>query len=403
MTRVLHVIDAGCDETQLQVLATLCARLNADRAGTAHAAPVRPARNRGHVVCSIDGSMAVRAEQFLGEKVLRAERRARWLNWSPRLSAIVAETGAVVLHAWGLDAAAACGTISRRPPSIATLLNPDAAEDAARRLRSLPMPAAIVTGSQAIRSRLVTAGMTPERVIVIRGPADFGAINRARQADVRRQFVGDAKPVLLIHGPAAPGGGQYHGIWTAAVLRQVHPGLRAILPYDSSEGRRLRRFADSTRIPGLLITPDSPPVAADPRVSRRTRATPLTWPEMTACADVFLVPAADEVCIEPIATAMAAGLPVVGFAVRSVAELIGDGQNGLLVKPGDAPALAAQVLRVVEDDALRRRLTETARAQAYEIAGVRDFADNYGRLYENVLSGRAPGDGVRDTATAMVA
>jgi glycosyltransferase involved in cell wall biosynthesis len=142
----------------------------------------------------------------------------------------------------------------------------------------------------------------------------------------------------------------------------------------------------------LLVTPGGGQGLAGP-----------SWPELAACADVFIVPALGEVCTEPIATAMAAGLPVVGFAVRSVAELIGSGHNGLLAKPGDGPALAQQVLRVIEDDGLRRRLVETARAQAYEIAGVRDCVDSYARLYDNVASGRVAGDGVRDTATALVA
>ena len=95
---------------------------------------------------------------------------------------------------------------------------------------------------------------------------------------------------------------------------------------------------------------------------------------------------------------MAAGLPVVGSAVRSVAELIADRSNGLLCKPAQPRALAQKQLTVLEDHDLRARLTETARGQAYEVFGMRRFTDDYHRLYENVLERRDAGDGIRDSA-----
>jgi glycosyltransferase involved in cell wall biosynthesis len=265
-----------------------------------------------------------------------------------------------------------------------TLLNPDAARHAVKWLRSFPTDAAVVTGTQVLRSRLITAGEAPERIVVIRGPVDFGAINRARQENTRQALLGDARPILLLSGPPSKSGGQFLGIWAAAVLKQVYRDLRVIMPYASPEARRLHRFAHSTRIPNLLAIPDAH----------------LTWPQLLACADVFVVPAADEVCTEPISTAMAAGVVVVGTAVRSVAELIGDRHNGLLCKPGQPRLLAGRILAALEDHDLRRRVTEVARGQAYEVSSVRAFVDNYARLHQNVLAGKAPGDGVHDTAMA---
>ena len=60
--------------------------------------------------------------------------------------------------------------------------------------------------------------------------------------------------------------------------------------------------------------------------------------------------------------AMATGLPVVSTRVSGIPELVADGDNGLLVGPDDATALAAAMRRLLDDDALRAQLGATARA-----------------------------------------
>lgn len=369
MTSVLHVIDRTCDETQLQVMNTLRARLGSD--------------GQRHAVCSIDPDMAQRGSVHLGERIIPAYRRlAPFMNWVPSLPRAVHDAGARVVHAWGVEAAAACSARLSTFPLVMTVLEPDSARNVANWVRSFPTDATVAAGSQVIRSRLVTAGIAPDRVVVVRGPADFGAINRARQNDIREKVVGKTGPVLLTGGPASRTGGQFFGMWAAAILKQIYPDLTVIVPYDSVERQRLSRFVRQIKIPSLLTLPDSR----------------LTWPELAACADVFVMPAAGEVSIEPLGTAMAAGLVVVGTAVRSIAEVIADRSNGLLCKAADARLVASRVLTALEDEPLRRQVTEAARGQAFEVFGIRAFVDNYQRIYENILSGKAPGEDVTDTA-----
>lgn len=57
---------------------------------------------------------------------------------------------------------------------------------------------------------------------------------------------------------------------------------------------------------------------------------------------------------------MAAGVPVVASRLPAVAEIIEDGQTGLLVEPDNAVALAAGIGRLLKDKALRRRLGQQA-------------------------------------------
>jgi glycosyltransferase involved in cell wall biosynthesis len=61
------------------------------------------------------------------------------------------------------------------------------------------------------------------------------------------------------------------------------------------------------------------------------------------------------------AEAMAHGRPVVASAVGGLLDLVVDGETGLLVPPGDVPALRAALERLLGDAGLRRRMGEAAR------------------------------------------
>ncbi|HEX7181895.1 MAG TPA: glycosyltransferase family 4 protein, partial [Thermoanaerobaculia bacterium] len=67
-----------------------------------------------------------------------------------------------------------------------------------------------------------------------------------------------------------------------------------------------------------------------------------------------------------LAVAQTFGVPVVASAVGAMPEVIVNGESGLLVPPGDLEALAAALLRVLEDSHLARRLGEGARRDARE-------------------------------------
>jgi glycogen synthase len=58
--------------------------------------------------------------------------------------------------------------------------------------------------------------------------------------------------------------------------------------------------------------------------------------------------------------ALAAGTPVISTDVGGVAEVVRDGENGLLVPSGDADALAGAIRRYFADDSLRERLRSFA-------------------------------------------
>jgi len=308
---------------------------------------------------------------------------ASWLA-GPALRRLRGRSGFDLLHAWGIDAAAACRAVPEFP-SVVTLERAPTERDA-RRMRIMLAPSMpIIVAAQATRRRLAEVGIDPRRCVVIRPPIDFRAVNDARAARSRDRVAPPTEgPIILTTGPASRGGGQFVAAWAAGMVSTVHTGLRIVVPFESAERERIRAFLRAVGFGNLWLNP--------PRE--------WGWPELTAASDAMLDASAEEGPIEPLAWAMASGVPIAASAIRSTTELIADHHNGLLCRTAEPHPVARVLLRLVDDAALRRKLADTARGQAYEVFSVREYCDNVRRLHENVLAGRAADEGVRDTAMA---
>jgi glycosyltransferase involved in cell wall biosynthesis len=66
--------------------------------------------------------------------------------------------------------------------------------------------------------------------------------------------------------------------------------------------------------------------------------------------------------------AMAVGRPIVTADTPAIRELLVHEREGLLVPAGDPDALAAALVRLAGDEALRRRMGEAARQRFLEVA-----------------------------------
>ena len=105
------------------------------------------------------------------------------------------------------------------------------------------------------------------------------------------------------------------------------------------------------------------------------RILPLGWigPERKAQelarASIFCLPSHAEGLPMAMLEAMAAARPVVVTPVGGIPETVRDGDNGLVVPPGDVAALASSLARLLGDEEERRRLGGRARTtieQEYE-------------------------------------
>jgi len=107
--------------------------------------------------------------------------------------------------------------------------------------------------------------------------------------------------------------------------------------------------------------------------------------ELYAAADFLIFPSGDEICPLTVLEAMASGLPVVGYALSALKEIVGD-WAGVLVPLGDKVLLAKAVRDMMALSEKRQDLSKEARRLAvarYDIGRAYDGAIT---LYDEILA-----------------
>jgi glycosyltransferase involved in cell wall biosynthesis len=176
----------------------------------------------------------------------------------------------------------------------------------------------------------------------------------AERKRVRTSFGLPDRPLVLYVGKLSPGKG--FPVFVEAVRRvaarrpdTVFVAVGAGSAPAAREGVDLRCFG-----PRPHVEVEALYTAADVVVH------PAVWPEPFS-----------RVLLE----AAAFGRPVVGTSIGGTPEAIQDQHTGLLVERGDPEALARAVLRLLDDDGLRRRLGESARRFVTERFGTGAVVD----------------------------
>jgi glycosyltransferase involved in cell wall biosynthesis len=105
-------------------------------------------------------------------------------------------------------------------------------------------------------------------------------------------------------------------------------------------------------------------------------------------ARAVLIPSRYEGFGLPMLEAFETGAPVVATDVPAINEIVRHGENGYLVAPGDPSALASGLVRVLADEALRRRMVEGGRA-TLESHRVEQRIGEWIALYREVRDSRA--------------
>jgi glycosyltransferase involved in cell wall biosynthesis len=107
-------------------------------------------------------------------------------------------------------------------------------------------------------------------------------------------------------------------------------------------------------------------------------------PAVYRSATVCVVPSRFEGFGYTAVEAMACGRPVVAARAGGLAEVVRDGEDGLLVAPGDPAALAGAVAGLLADPAARRRLGAAARARVEAAFAARVIAARMAQRYAEV-------------------
>jgi glycosyltransferase involved in cell wall biosynthesis len=234
----------------------------------------------------------------------------------------------------------------------------------------------IVAVSGAVRSHFVeTERLAPGRIEVIpNGITGLGDRDDAEQAAlrarVRRHLRIEEDEPLLVH--------------VGSLTRQKgHATLLDALRIVGGRGKRVQ----------LLLAGDGP---LRPWIQGRVRRRKLgdrvrllgvrdDVPLLLRGADLLVLPSRWEGFGLALLEAMDAGLAVVASRVGGIPEVVVDGETGLLVPPGDAEALAAAIVRLLEDPESRCRMGASGRRRVRERFDAGTMARRYEDLYRGML------------------
>lgn len=230
----------------------------------------------------------------------------------------------------------------------------------------------VVCVSAGQAERVLRAGVSPDRIRVIRNGARLRAFTQADPAgrDRLRALAGGDGPIILAAGRLSPEKGFHILVEAARWVRQAAPGARFVLCGEGPERPLLERriveygLADVFRLAGFRQDLDSL----------------LPW------ADMVVLPSFTEGLPNVALEAGAAGVAVVATAVGGTPEVVVNGQTGFLVPAGDPAALAARLT-----DLLRHRDWAKAFGKAARQRMCDQFSfDAQARAYQDLFAELVP-------------
>ena len=107
--------------------------------------------------------------------------------------------------------------------------------------------------------------------------------------------------------------------------------------------------------------------------------------QLCADADILVLPSRGEGLAMSVLEGLSHGLAVVTTPVGAHLEVIESEVSGIFVPPGDVPALASALARVIDDESLRRRLGIGARERFLKEFHIRRYASRLGQLHAGLL------------------
>ena len=194
--------------------------------------------------------------------------------------------------------------------------------------------------SSYLRDVALRWGLDPQRVTVLPNPAPAIPTMPTREK-LRAELELDGD-VLVFAGRLGPQ--KAVGVLLDALVRASRVSL--VIAGDGPERPALERRALELGLDARVRFLGSVPRETVLRLFR--------------AADASVLPSAWENFPHTVVEALAVGCPVIATAVGGVPEVVREGENGLLVPPGDSAALAAALERFFGDASLRERLRGAA-------------------------------------------
>lgn len=231
----------------------------------------------------------------------------------------------------------------------------------------------VIGNSQAVVDQLVLETGDARKVALIHNGIELPEpIAAAERQHIRQALqVPDETLVIAIVANLLAYKG-HRDLLEALVLAQdelPQPWRVLAIGRDDGIGAELKRQAQTLNISGNISW-----------LGERSDVGPLL-----AASDMFVLPSHQEGFSNALLEAMAASLPAIATAVGGNIDAVRDSDSGLLVRVKDPRGLAAAIVRLAKDPALRRRLGDAARLRVAQRFSLDFCVEQYDRLYRALI------------------
>jgi len=317
-----------------------------------------------------DGPIAEQLQKA-GVRTMTVPKRRGLDPWLPlRLAAVLLRAGAEIVHTHNPQAliyGAPAGRLAgARVVHTKHGINPDRSRRVWLRRAAARLVDGYVVVTPAL-ARIAADDCDPDRIHVVANGIDTATF--VPRPDARS----DARRMLDLPQDA----------WVVGTVGRLAPEkdqalLVAAMAPHLGEGRR------------LVIIGDGPERSALDAIVRELNAMPYVRMSGTrsdvahllSAFDAFALPSRTEGLPLVLLEAMACALPVVATSVGGIPDLVTSGETGVIVPPGDGPALREALLTLAYNPALGRRLGAAARMHVLGRHSALSMARAYGRLYQ---------------------
>jgi glycosyltransferase involved in cell wall biosynthesis len=241
-----------------------------------------------------------------------------------------------------------------------------------------------IAASDAIRRMLIADGVPAERAVTVHEGIDLEHVRAAPLVDVHQAFwLPHHAPVVGNVAALVPHKGQRHLIEAARLVIRAIPDARFLILGEGERRDSLERLIRDHHLEKHVLLPGF-----------RT--------DVLGCIkafDLYVTSSVSEGLGTSLLDAMACSRAVVGTRAGGIPEIIEDGRTGVLVEPRDHAALASQIVRLLNDPELRRRMGAAGLARVAERFTVERMVAETAAVYERVAGrprqadiARPPGD-----------
>jgi glycosyltransferase involved in cell wall biosynthesis len=233
----------------------------------------------------------------------------------------------------------------------------------------------VVVNCEAVRQRVLAAGVPPDRVTLVHegiDPRPFQGLRAQRQAARARLGIPADARVVSCPATLRPRKGQRDLIAAFQRLLPRHPGALLVLAGEGEDRAALADLVEKLGLAGRILLPGAIRPVQD----------------LYAASDLVALASRHEGLANACLEASASGLPLVVTSAGGLPEIVADGVTGAVVPIGDVAALAAAIGSYLADPGLGAEAGRAGAARTLDLFDRRRMAEKMETLFLDLLRAR---------------